>query len=418
MKGILIIIDGLGDRACRQLGGRTPLEVAEKPNLDYMAEQGQLGLLYPVHEDFVPGTHEAVISMFGQNWQDYPRGWLEAMGEGIKLDRGDLALRANFATIDNLKDKNVIDRRAGRTLTTKEAQVLAKDINKIFLPRKYIFKATLQHRGILVLRGGFSDNITEMDPAHQPTDKSEQGKFRFSEPLDEDENSEYTTNMLNEFVEQSFLKLNEHPLNELRRKRGFYPANILLLRSPGISVKKITKYGQWVCSTSVPVMKGVCKSLGINLFDFKAIEFKGHDAYKNFRKNLALEIKKSISIIKKKRKQFDYFLVYFKETDSAGHDNKPHQKKAMIELIDRKFFSFLKKFAIKNKVRVAVTADHSTPCNLKSHSADPVPVLLFGGQGKEKVEKDGCVAFNEVQAKKGKLGKIYGKEFLKKIGFA
>lgn len=221
MKGVLVIIDGVGDRSCRQLGGRTPLEVADKPNLDYMAEQGQLGYMYPIHEDFVPGTSEAIVSIFGQSWQDYPRGWLEAMGEGINLEKGDLAFRANFATIDNLEDKNIIDRRAGRTLTTKEAEILAKEVNKIFLPRKYIFKATLQHRAILVLRGGFSDNITEMDSAHHPTNKSEQGKFKFSEPLDDDENSQYTVNMVNEFVEQSFIKLDKHPLNLLRKKEVF-----------------------------------------------------------------------------------------------------------------------------------------------------------------------------------------------------
>ena len=89
----------------------------------------------------------------------------------------------------------------------------------------------------------------------------------------------------------------------------------------------------------------------------------------------------------------------------------------MIELLDEKFFAFLRKFAEKNKIKVAITGDHSTPCPLKSHSADPVPVLLFGGEGKNKVEKDECKTFNEIEAKKGGLGKIYGKDFLKKVGF-
>ena len=411
MKGILVIIDGLGDRPCRQLDGKTPLKAAEKPNLDYLAEHGQLGYLYTVDDDFVPATSEAVISMFGQDWRNYPRGWLEALGAEINLEKGDLALRANFATIDNLVKKNVIDRRVGRTLTTKEAKILAKELNKIFLPRKFIFKPTLQHRGVLVLRGGFSDNITGMDPAHFPGKKSETGKFKFSEPLDDDENSQYTVNILNEFVEQSFLRLDGHLINQARRKKGFFPANIILLRAPGISIKKITKYKRWACPTSVPVMKGICRALGINLIEFQAADLKGNDAYKNFKKNLALEIKKSISAIKKYGKNFDYFLIYFKETDAAGHDNKPHEKKAMIELIDKKFFSFLRKFVEKNKVKVAVTADHATPCNLKQHSADPVPILLFG------VGDDGGLAFDEAGGRVGELGKIYGKELLKKIGF-
>ena len=414
MKGVLVIIDGLGDRPCVQLGGKTPLEVAKKPNLDFLAGKGELGYLYPEHEGFVPGTHEAIVSIFGQNWQDYPRGWLETLGSGIDLERGDLALRANFATIDNLKDKNVIDRRAGRTLTTKEAKILAKDLNKIFIPRKFIFKATLQHRGVLVFRGGFSDSITEIDPAHYPKDKSETGKFRFAKATDENENSEYTANLVNSFVEKAFHVLDKHPINEERRKKGFYPANIILPRAPGISIKRITKFKKWACATDVPVMKGICNVLGINLFPFEAVEFKDHDAYSNLKKNLSLEIKKNIDLLKKGKKNFDYVLVYLKETDAAGHDNKPFEKRDMIELIDKKFFSFLKKFAIKNKIQVAVTADHSTPCNLKQHSADPVPVLLFDPEkqaGNENKE------FNEPDSRKGSLGKMYGKDFLKNIGF-
>ena len=89
MKGVLVIIDGLADRACRLLGEKTPLEAAKKPNLDYFSENGELGYIYPVHETFVPGTSEAIVSLFAQNWEDYPRGWLEAIGEGIELEKGD-----------------------------------------------------------------------------------------------------------------------------------------------------------------------------------------------------------------------------------------------------------------------------------------------------------------------------------------
>jgi len=414
MKGVFVIIDGLADRPCRQLHNRTPLEIANKPNLDYMAARGKQGFMYPVHEDFIPSTNESVVEIFGQKWQDYPRGWLEALGAGVKLVKGDLAFRVNFATIDNLKDKNVIDRRAGRTLTTKEAKILSKEINKIFVPRKFIFQPTIQHRGVLVFRGGFSDNITEMDPAHHPNNKSETGKFRFSVPEDDDENSEYTANLVNNFIENTFEVLDKHPVNEKRRKKGFYPANILLLRSPGIYIKKIDKFRRWACATPVPVMEGICKVLGINLFEFSEIDLKDNDAYKNFKKNIKLEIKKSIHLIKKKKDLFDYVLVYIKETDVAGHDNKPQEKVDMIELIDKNLFSFLKKFSEKNKIKIAVTADHSTPCNLKMHSSDPVPLLLFDP---EKKEIDETIVFNENQAKKGSLGKIKGSGVMKKIGF-
>jgi 2,3-bisphosphoglycerate-independent phosphoglycerate mutase len=408
MKGVFVIIDGLADLPCKQLRGKTPLEAAETPNLDYLASKGKLGWMFSIKENFIPGTSDAVVSFFGRNWQNYPRGWLEALGVGIDLKNGDLALRANFATIDNLKKRNIIDRRAGRTLTTKEAKLLESDLNKnIRVPAKFIFKSTLQHRAVLVFRGGFSDNITDTDPEYS-TNKQFKRKLRFSVPEDDDDISQYSANIVNNFIEQSFNILDKHPINEKRRKKGFYPANIIITRSPGTSVEKIKRFRRWACSTSVPVMKGICKSLGINLFEFGAVEFKHYDIYSNLRKNLVLEMKKSIKLMKKRRKEFDYFLVYLKEIDAAGHDNKPLEKKEMIEMIDKRLFRYLRKLE-GEKVKVLVTADHATPCKLKLHSADPVPVLLCDWIG----ERGGKERrFTEKGAKKGKLGKIYGKDIL------
>jgi len=404
MRGILVVIDGLADLPCKQLNGKTPLEAANIKNLNYLASRGKLGYMYPVKESFVPGTSDAIVSFFGQDWQDYPRGWLEALGAGIDLRNGDLALRANFATITNLRNRKIIDRRAGRNLATKEAELLAESLNKnIKLPVKFVFKPTLQHRAVLVFRGSFSDNITNTDTEYG--NNKDRGKFKFSEPEDDDEISQYSANILNNFLEQSFNILNRHPINEKRRKKGFFPANIIITRSAGTSVNKIRRFRKWACSTSVPVIKGICKSLGINLFEFNPCPLKKYDVYYNLKKNLNLEIRKSIKLIWRKRNEFDYFLVYLKETDAAGHDNKPIEKKEMIEIIDKKLFSFLRKLE-KQGVRIIITADHSTPCKLKKHSADPVPVLLCDWKGIE--EKN----FSEKEARKGRLGKLYGKNLL------
>ena len=138
MKGVLVILDGLGDLPNRQLDGQTPLEAAQTPNLDFLANRGEIGYMYPVKPGFIPQSDEAIISIFGNDLISSTRGQLEAEGAGIKLIRGDLALRANFATIDSLKKGNILDRRAGRTLTTSEAKVLAKALNDIKLPCKFI----------------------------------------------------------------------------------------------------------------------------------------------------------------------------------------------------------------------------------------------------------------------------------------
>jgi len=418
MKGILVIIDGLGDRACRQLNDRTPLEIADKDNLDYMAENGKLGELFPINETMVPESDTAIVSILGNNAFLSSRGVFEAVGANIDFKRGDLALRANFGTIDNLNSKKIIDRRAGRTLTTKEAEILAAEINKIFLPRKFLFKPTIQHRGVLILRGGFSDNITNTDPSYPVKGKFQHlYNFKFSQPMDEDENSSYTANMVNEIVEQSFKKLDGHLINKEREKKGLMRANILLTRDPGVEIPKIKKFSKWMAIQYMPLEIGICKVAGMEVFSFSYPDMKSFDVYKNLHEALNYAIKFSIKMLNKHKKDFDYCYIHFKETDVPGHDNKPLEKKEMIELLDKKFFSFLRKFSEENKIRVAVTADHSTPCYLKSHSADPVPVLLFDPSEKGKAERDETLAFNEIQAKKGNLGKIYGKEFLKQIKF-
>ena len=202
MKGILIILDGMGDLPCKQLDGKTPLEAAETLNLDFLATRGEMGYMYPVRPEFVPESDEAIVSIFGNELISSTRGQLEARGTDIKLTRGDLALRVNFATIDSLDNGEIIDRRAGRTLTTLEAEGLAKAINsKIKLPCEFVFQPTVQHRAALVLKGGFSDNISGNDLTYvggklEPIDKITSCKV-----FDDDENTYYTVNVLNEFLE-------------------------------------------------------------------------------------------------------------------------------------------------------------------------------------------------------------------------
>ena len=408
-----MLIDGMGDRACRQLKGKTPLEAAKCENLNFFAENGKQGLVYPINEKIAPESDTAIVSLLGNNPFESARGQFEALGVGIKLNRGDLALRTNFATITDIKDGKIIDRRAGRNLSSKEAYILAKAINKqVVLPCKYIFQPTVQHRGVLVLKGGFSDNITNTDGAYTIKGKYQaKDKFQFSKPLDDDENTEYTARVLNEFIEESYKILVMHPVNKARRKKGLMPANVIITRGGGTELPKPCKFKKWACIVNMPLEIGIAKACKMDVFSTEYPLLKDFDVYKNLYAGLEKSIKFAIKTLKKNWKKYNYFYIHFKETDIPGHDNKPHVKKDMIELIDKKFFSFLKKKTKKEKFKIAVTADHSTPCNLKSHSSDAVPLLLYGS------DKDETKEYSEKEAKKGELGVIYGKDFLKKIGF-
>jgi len=413
MKGILVILDGIGDLPCALLGDKTPLEAAETPHLDFLAARSEMGYMYPVRPGFIPESDEALVSIFGNDLISSSRGQLEAKGAGIKLKRGDLALRTNFATIDSLQNGNIIDRRAGRTLTTEEAEVLAIELNKIKLPCKFIFQPTIQHRGVLVLRGGFSDNISNNDVSYYEQGKVKQlDKMKLCKPLDDDENSQYTSNIVNEFLIKAYEVLDKHPINLVRRKKGLMPANYLLVRGAGIEIPKLRIYKKWLSPAYMPLEIGFSKLCGMDTYSFKYHELEKMDVYENLHDGLKQACKFAVKMLKKNKDKDDYAYIHIKETDVAGHDNKPLEKKMMIEEIDKILFKFLRKFAPPNQIKVVVTADHSTPCKLKNHSADPVPVLLFR-TGAVPHEKKFC----EKNARRGSLGRIMGNELLKRVGF-
>lgn len=411
MKGVLIILDGLGDLPCPQLDGETPLESAETPNLDFLASRGELGYMYPVKPGFTPESDESIVSIFGNNLIESSRGQLETRGTDIKLTRGDLAFRTNFATIDSVKKGNIIDRRAGRTLTTSEATALSKSINKIQMPCEFIFKPTIQHRGVLVFRGGFSDNVSDNDVLYRKGQYYNNHKIMQVKPLDDYENTQYTANIVNEFLEKAHEVLDKHPVNEYRKKKGLMPANYLLVRGGGIEQPKLKFYKKWLSVSYMPLEVGFSKTSGMTVFSFAYPKLRIFDVYSNLYKGLKKACKVSIKTLKRNYKKFDYAYIHIKETDLPGHDNKPHEKVKMIEHLDKTLFLFLRKFAPSNKIKLAITGDHSTPCKLKSHSPDPVPVLLYNDfLPKEK-------RFNEKEARKGTLGRILGKDLLKKVGF-
>jgi 2,3-bisphosphoglycerate-independent phosphoglycerate mutase len=409
MKGIFVILDGVADLPCSVLGGKTPLEVAKTDNLDSLASKSKIEHCYTMKKGVAPESAGAVVSLFGYDPKDCPRGVLETKGAGVKFVSGDLAFRCNFATIDDLDKRNILDRRAGRTLTTKEAKLLADEINKkVKLPYKFDFVPNVQHRAVLVFRGGFSDNISGTDPAYGNgvVNLLAGEKMNFSKPLDDDEESKLSADLLNSFIRKSFEVLENSSINKERARKGLYVANTVLCRDAGSSNIKLKKLkGKWMGLGSMPLEIGISKCLGMDVFKFDYPAMKGMDVYANLYDALKLSIQNAVKMIKKYSNKYDYFYVHLKETDIPGHDNKPFDKVKMIEIIDQNFFSFLKKFIGESKL--VVTADHTTACRKKSHTADPVPVLIYDGKNLRNSEK----RFTEKEGLKGKSWS--GKRLLK-----
>ncbi|MEM2956228.1 MAG: alkaline phosphatase family protein [Candidatus Pacearchaeota archaeon] len=409
-KLVFVILDGAADRKCKELQNRTPYETAFKPNLDWFAEHGKNGLLLPVKKGVSPESDAAIFSLFGVDpyKEHIGRGSLEAYGAGISLTMGDLALRTNFATV---RDKKIIDRRVGRTLTTKEAIILANSINKkVKIGFPFIFKPTIQHRGVFVIRGSFSDNISNTDPAYKQRSIAvkinTQNLLQPSRPLDDDEVSNLSANLINNFVEQSHKILRNHQVNVKRLEKGLLPANAILTRDAGIELPSLPKLeGKWCAIVGMPLEIGISKLLGMQVIEFKYPEMISTDVYNHLYISLKQYLDFIKKVLEKNLNSFDNFYIHIKETDIPGHDGLPLHKKKMIEIIDERLFSFLRKLDVK----VCVTSDHATPCSLKSHSADPVPVLFYGK------DKDRISRFDEISAKAGGFGIIKGIDLLKII---
>ena len=200
-------------------------------------------------------------------------------------------------------------------------------------------------------------------------------------------------------LKQRYLKRNE---------KGLFPANMVFLRGACSDIPHLKKYRTWMSINSMPLEIGIAKFSEMENFSFKYPELKGIDVYDNLYEGLNQHIKFAIKTIRKRHRDFRGCYIQFKETDVPGHDNKPHEKKKMIEVIDKDFFGFLREFIDGRDIRVVVTCDHSTPCKLKAHSADPVPVLVY-----DRKNKDRMTHFNERMAIAGSLG-----GFVKSRGWA
>ncbi|MEW6294754.1 MAG: alkaline phosphatase family protein [Candidatus Diapherotrites archaeon] len=414
MRKIFVVIDGLGDKRIKGLGNRTPLEYANTPNMDFFAEKGANGRIITVRKDIAPESDVAIMALLGFDPFKYHcgRGPLEAYGCGMKVREGDLCLRANFASVEGNK---IIDRRAGRALSTKEATILSKELNsKIKLKERFEFRNSVEHRGALIIRKGkkrLSDEISNTDPAYERVkglgvaSSKKLNELIECRPLNKSSEAKYSAELVNDFSFQAENILGQSSVNKKRIKNRKMPANYVLLRDAGIRLPEFPwSRRKWASIAGMPLEIALTELTGMKVFSFRYPELKPkQELYENLLEKLSATANASKKTISREWNNFDGFYVHFKETDIPGHDGLSEEKIKMIELIDREFFSWMKKKVGLGKDRVIVTADHCTPCELRNHSADAVPVLIAG----KGVEADSTKEFSEFN--KGRLGLIKGK---------
>ncbi|MEE9499728.1 MAG: phosphoglycerate mutase, partial [Candidatus Omnitrophota bacterium] len=258
-KLLYVVLDGLGDRPIKALGGKTPLEAAQTPRMDDLARNAKLGYVYTVGENIAPESDIAVISILGYEADKFytGRGPLESYAEGLEVRDGDLAYRVNFATKEP-RSRKIIDRRVGRSLTTEEASSLAKEVNeKVKLKgASFVFKNTVGHRGVLVIRkdeARLSAGVTNTDPAYEREGVYGVAKPTFEKviqvarPTEEFKNSaeaREAARLTNEFVEESARVLENSEVNKKRKAERKLPANLILTRDGGNRLPEFPRIGE------------------------------------------------------------------------------------------------------------------------------------------------------------------------------
>jgi 2,3-bisphosphoglycerate-independent phosphoglycerate mutase len=407
MKLIYVVIDGMGDFPTKEQNNETPLSAASTPNLDLLAKKGKTGLMYSINKGIAPQSDAAVISILGYDPFQYApgRGILEAIGVGMNIEKGDLVLRCNYATLG--ENNHIIDRRVGRDLTTEEASQLSQAINdKVKLeshPATFELKTTIAYRAILVIRkqtGSLSSKITNTDPAYTRLKELNVAEKKFEmilkecTPMDQSSASKASAELVNEFIDKSSKVLIEHEVNKKRAANKKLTANVLLTRDAGNKLPNFFDFQKrydvrFACLADMPVERGIAKSAGMNLIDIPSPSG-------NLRNDCLLRVKK----LEEALPNYDCFYIHIKGPDEPGHDGNFDLKKEMISTIDKHFFGkFLSKVDLSNHL-ICVTADHATPWILKAHSDDPVPVLISGN----KLQSDEVNNFSEQECSKGSLG--------------
>lgn len=393
-KVVLLILDGLGDRPLEQLGGLTPLESAHTPNFDHLAAQSICGLMSTLGIGRVPGSDVAHLTIFGYDIREYysGRGPIEIAGLGFEQQHGDVALRGNLGTVSS--DLEIVDRRAGRITDVREFVDAIKDIEIDGV--RFIAMPGTAHRVGVIMRGpNLSAAITDPDPHEDGV------PVRMPQPRDDSREARFTADVLAKYMAKTHEILDTCDANRVRREQGLLPANYLLMRGAGFYKHVpsfVERYGLRACAIAGGgLYKGLGRYVGMDV-----VNVPGATALPNT--DVAAKFLKVVECLS----SYDFVYVHVKATDSLGEDGNWQGKKEFIEKVDNALpiLSDLPADCL-----LVVTGDHSTPCSLGHHSADPVPIMMKGNGARV----DNVLAFGERACASGGLGRILGLEVMPEI---
>jgi len=389
MKYMLVVGDGMADYPIPELGNRTPLQAARKPNMDAIAAKGRNGLLRTVPDGLNAGSDVAILSVLGFNPRQFytGRGAFEAAARGIKLEDNDVAFRCNLIT-----EKNGVlaDYSAGH-ITSKDSTPLIEAVKKACeKPGEIEFYSGLDYRHFLILRNAPLSLQIECTPPHDAIGAEISAVL----PKAKSPKAEKTATQLKEAIRRSKEILEAHPVNVARQKSGKNMGNIIWPWGGGEKPRMPSfkeKYGlKAAVISAVDLVKGIGIYTGMKVINVPGATGRDDTNYEG-KADYAL----------KALKDNDLVFVHVEAPDEAGHVKDYKLKVKTIEDFDKRLLGKILE-GLKEPYAIAVLPDHPTPIKIGTHSREPVPFVIKS----PRLDADGVKKFDEFSAKKGGFGLV------------
>ena len=399
MKYIIVLGDGMADEPILELGNRTPLQVANTPAMDYLAKHGKVGMLHTVPTGFHPGSEIANLSVLGYDVAEVfeGRGSLEAASMGISIDPDEMAMRCNLICVEDEKIKN---HSAGH-ISTEESIELINYLQKELGDNRVSFYPGVSYRHLLKIKN--ADKHLECTPPHDVPG----AYFLDKMVLPQTDSAEETADLINSLILHSQELLSQHPINLKRVAEGKDPANSIWPWSPGYkpSMKTMQEvYGikSGVVISAVDLIRGIGTYAGLT-----SILVDGATGL--YDTNYEGKAQAAIDALKDN----DFVFLHVEASDEAGHEGDYKLKVKTIEYLDQRILApiIAATEQFEEPVVIAVLPDHPTPCAIRTHTANPVPFLIYKPGG----DADTVKVYDEDSAKNGSYGLLSKDQFIKEL---
>jgi 2,3-bisphosphoglycerate-independent phosphoglycerate mutase len=400
MKYIIILGDGMADLPLEELGGKTPLMVANTPYIDELAKKGRNGLLATVPLDMPAGSEIANMGVMGYDVHKVyeGRGVLEAASMGVEIKEGDLGLRCNLICIENGNIKN----HSAQHITTTEATELISFLNENLSTDSITFYPGVSYRHLLVIKDG-NKHLKCTPPHDVPGTPSCDVMI---EPVNIEANE--TATLLNDLILQSQALLENHPVNLKRKAMGKDPANSIWPWSPGYkpqmpTLSEMYGIGKGAVISAVDLIQGIGVYAGMEVLKVEGVTGLYDTNYEG----------KAQAAIDALMGDTEFVYIHIEASDEAGHEGDVVLKTKTIEYLDSRIVKPIMEAAkeMKEPLAIGLLPDHPTPCKLRTHTHDPIPFIIYRpGDEADVVEK-----YDEESAKSGSYGLLKGNEFIKAL---